>query len=50
MDSGSAVVHRSVAVGDMDAGPGKEAEASSVVVVVTVDVHSDAADPGNSHL
>lgn len=50
MDFGSAVVNRSVAAGDMDAGPGKEAEASSVVVVVTVDVRSAAVDPDNSHL
>lgn len=48
-DFDSAVVHRSVVVGGMDAGPGREVEASSVVAVVTVDAHSAAADPGSSH-
>lgn len=43
-------MHQSVVVGGMDAGLGREAEASSVVAVVTVDAHSAAADPGNSHL
>ena len=49
MDFESAVVHRSVVVGGMDAGPGKVVEASSVVVVVTVGAHSAAADSDSSH-
>lgn len=50
MDLEPAVVHRSVVAGGMGAGPGKEAEVSSVVVVVTVDAHLAAADLGSSHL
>ena len=50
MDLEPAVVHRSVAAGGMGADPGIEAGASFVVVVVTVGVHSVAADLGSSHL
>lgn len=50
MDLERAVVHRSVVAVGMGAGPGKEAEASSVVGVVTVGARLVAADLGSNHL
>ena len=50
MDLEPAVVRRFVVAGGMGAGPGTAVEASSVVVVVTVDGHLAASDLGSSHL